>query len=252
MRLLKLLLGLGLVIYCCWAIIVRIPAGWGAHFLLNATPNLSMMGVNGTVWRGEAGNAKITIDGKTIDLGHLTWQLQPAALFKMKACALIRSDLLAGDVCRTAGGINQLTNLLIDRLPAKILNDAMGVQLAGLGNITVQTFYVNDIGDISKLEGTVLWENAGINVGTGWYQLGDFAIALSENGSGGLYANITDTKETGPFGVEARGDIKLREMPKFKGTISPRNNAPNDVVQALSIFGQPNGNNGYEVTWPPG
>lgn len=250
MRLFKLLFGLGLIIYFCVVVITRIPAGWGAHFLVKGAPNLQLNGISGTLWNGKAAGAAITIDGKTIDLGRLNWHLQPMALLQLKACALIRSDLLNGDVCRTAGGLNILTNVMVDSFPAKLLNDAMGAQLAGFGNITVGEFKVTDDGDIKQLSGNVTWQDAAINVGTGWFQLGSYGVGLSENGSGGLYADITDLE--GEFKVNVRGDIKLRQMPKLNGTIHPKEKAPEEIKQALSIFAEPTNDGGFTITWPMG
>lgn len=250
MRLLKLLLVVGLATYFCIVVVTRIPAGWGAYFLVQAAPNMQLNGVSGTVWQGEAANAKITIDGKTIDLGRLNWRLQPLALLQMKACAQIRSDLLNGDVCRNAAGVNVLTDVMVDRLPARVLNDAMGAQLAGVGNITVGEFRVKDNGEILELDGSLTWNDAGINAGTGWFQLGSYAVDLTENGSGGLYADISDIE--GEFDVAVRGDIKLREMPKLSGTIHPKAGAPDPLKQALSIFAEPLDDGGFRINFPGG
>lgn len=252
MRLFSLLFGLGLLIYVCLMIVTRIPAGWGAYFVQSAAPNLQLSAVTGTVWNGEAANAKITIDGKTIDLGRLTWHLEPLALFQMRACAKVRSDLLGGDVCRSANNVNMLSDLVVNRLPAQVLNDAMGASLFGHGDITVNRFHVKDNGDILDLEGHLTWENAAIDprTGTGRMELGNYAVALTENGTGGLYADITDL--SGEFDVDIRGDIKLREMPKLTGTIRPSANAPNPIVQALSIFAEPLDDGGFRINFPGG
>lgn len=248
MRLAKLLFGLGLFIYFFWAVLSSIPAAWGAHFILKASPNLKLGTVTGTVWRGETANAKITIDGKTIDLGHLSWKLKPAALLSLKACAEINSELLAGDVCRNAMGVNALTDVQVNGIAASILNEAMGAQLGGEATVSLAEFRVTDEGHIHKLDGLVTWKGARVNGGTGWFNLGSFDVALSENGDGGLFADISDSE--GEFTVAVRGDIKLREIPKLNGTIHPKANAPQEITLALSAVAEQLEDGGYKIVWP--
>lgn len=46
-----------------------------------APENLTVSGLTGTVWTGEAARAWVTIDGKPLMLGRLDWQIRPWRLF---------------------------------------------------------------------------------------------------------------------------------------------------------------------------
>lgn len=46
-----------------------------------APENLTVSGLTGTIWAGEAARAWVTIDGKPLMLGHLDWQIRPWRLF---------------------------------------------------------------------------------------------------------------------------------------------------------------------------
>lgn len=247
MRLFKLLFGLGLVCLFLVMVISRIPAGWGAHFALKAAPNLKLAGVTGTLWHGQAGNAQVYFKGKIINLGHLSWQLKPLALLQLKACALVRSDLANADVCRNAAGVNVLSNVFVDRLPAKMLNEMVSTQLAGVGNVTIPEVRVKDSGEVLKINGNVNWVDAGINIGTGWFQLGNYDIALTENGGGGLFADITDVQ--GNFDVQVRADIAIGQIPKLNGTIHLKPAAPDQIRQFLSAFTEQMDDGGFRVNF---
>lgn len=249
-RLLKLLFIVGLVLYFLVVVIARAPAQWGAWAALQAAPDLALTGVSGTLWDGQAATAQVRVGNEALDLGALSWELNPLALLTAKVCLDVESQMVRGYVCRTASGKNTVRQLLADQLPVRMLNDMVGVQLGGTGSITIASGRFDDEGRIEELQGNLTWQQARVNVGTGWFALGSYGADIVDNDNGGVVANVTDLE--GNFAVQLQGEINPGEEPRVNGLITPKEGAQQPLVDALSVFTESLDDGSFRVTWPIG
>lgn len=249
-RLAKLVFFIGLLLYFVIAVVVRTPAEWGAWAALKAVPGLTLSGVSGSLWSGRAASAQVNINGQPLDLGSLQWQLNGWALFLLKACLNVESENARGYVCHGVNGTTIAEKLLVDQLPAKLLDSVIGVQLGGIGSATFQRAVIGRDGSVKDLEGSVSWQRGAINVGTGWFALGSFAADLTDNEQGGIRANIHDLE--GEFVVQLQGEYTPGGQPRVNGTVTPKENAPQPLKDALSVFAETLDDGSFKVSWPIG
>lgn len=250
-RALKVVFGGALVILFVFLVVARIPAEWGAWAVTRSVPHVKLGGVSGTLWDGKARAAMLVLDGHPLDLGGLEWNFKAMPLLIMNACVDVRSARLSGDVCRgILTGSNAISRLMLDQLPARFLDRAVGAQLTGFGSLTVQEAEITDKGQVQKLAGTFIWQGAKVNYGDGWLNLGSYSAELSENGKGGVKAEITDT--SGDFEIRFSGEYGLGAQPVLNGTVKPRSTASSMIINALSLIAEADDSGSYRITWPMG
>ena len=249
-RLAKIAFVIGLIVYFVFLVVVRTPAQWGAWAALQASPNLSISGVSGTLWSGKASTAQVNLGTETLDLGTLSWRLDAWKLLLLQACVDVDSTMVRGYVCRSLGGKNSAKNVLVDQVPMKLLDNVIGAQLGGVGNLTVEQGTFADNGRIDQLKGNVTWQHARINAGTGWFALGSYAADITGNDKGGIAGNIFDLE--GNFSVQLQGDYTPGEQPRLNGIIKPKEGAEQPLIDALSVFTETQDDGSFRVTWPMG
>ncbi|HEY7774830.1 MAG TPA: type II secretion system protein N [Marinagarivorans sp.] len=249
-KLLKVMLGIGLLGYFCFLVVVRTPATLVTANIAKQVPMIELAVISGTAWNGRAGAAHLNIQGQVIDLGALSWTFKPLSLLSLNACVDLASDILNGNVCRSVTGINSFTNLQVE-LPASLANDRLpDAKLAGMGSLMIAKGSVNDRGEVSALEGNLTWRGARLNVQGMWFTLGDFAADLAAGENGAIRANIFDL--AGPFGVNLDGQVGIATPPTVRGEILPREGAPDDIRDALGLFAVPQDNGAFAVSYPIG
>lgn len=249
-KLLKLVLGLVLVGYFGTLVIVRTPATLVTANLVKVAPNIQLAAITGTAWKGRAGAAHLNIEGQVIELGSLSWTFRPLSLFALKACVDVESDIVNGNVCRTIGGMNEFKTLQVE-LPANLANKSLpDAKLAGVASLIIAKGAVNDLGEVSALEGNFTWRGARLNFQGMWFTLGDFAADLSAAGNGGVQASIFDL--AGPYGVRLNGEFGVATSPKVKGEVHPREDASDDIRDALGLFAVPQDSGAFAVSYPIG
>ncbi len=250
-RALKVVFAVALVILFVFLVIARIPAEWGAWAVTRTVPNVKLGGVSGTLWEGRARSAMVVLDGQPLDLGVLDWNFKAMPLVILNACVDVRSVRLSGDVCHgVLSGTNTVEQLMLDQLPARLLDRSVGAQLTGTGSLTVQQAEITDEGQVRKLAGNFSWQGAKVNYGDGWLNLGSYSADLTDNGKGGVRAIITDT--SGDFEISLNGEYGLGAEPVLDGTVKPRNTASAMIVNALSLIAEADDSGSYRITWPMG
>lgn len=250
-KLIKLLFGIFLLAYLLIAIAARVPAEWVADAAVQAVPGLSLGGVSGTAWEGSASAAILQLPGqKLIDLGGLSWDVDVPALLAMNLCADVESRMARGHLCRSISKRNTLKQVIVDDIPVSMFGDMIGAQLGGVGSVAIRNAVITDSGEVKELDGNVTWMRARGNGGGGWFPLGSFAAELSDNGNGGVIADVVDVD--GEFEIKLRGEIGLNSPPRLNGTIKPRPAAPQALVDTLMVFTEVLDDGTYKVTWPLG
>lgn len=249
-RLAKLLFVILLLVYFVIVVALRTPAQWGAWAAVQSVPNLTLTGVSGSLWSGKAATAQVRVGSDVLDLGTVSWSLDGLSLLALKVCLDIDSQNARGQVCRSLTGKNTVRQAVVDQLPVKLLNPMVGAQLGGAGSVTIQQGRFTDDGRIERLEGNVTWQNARVNVGTGWFALGSYAADIKNNENGGIAGNVFDID--GDFTVQLQGEYTPGQQPQLNGTVRPKEGAERPLVDALSIFTETLEDGSFRVTWPMG
>ncbi len=249
-KLLKVILGIGLVLYLFVLIIKETPATLITSPLAKALPQLQLAAVTGTIWEGKAGDAVVMIQNNPLPLGALKWKFKPMSLLALKACADVESSVFSGNACRTLTGMNQLHRFQAD-LPAALANDFIPqAEVAGAASLGLVEAAFNNKAEVSKLKGNLSWRGARVKFQGTWFTLGDLAADLKEAEGGALAAHIFDL--SGPFGIDVNAKAGLAIAPSLVGDITPRENAPAAITDGLSLIAIPQDNGALRVTYPLG
>lgn len=248
-RLVKLLFFVGLGVYFLISVLARTPAEWGAWVALKSLPGLSLSGVSGSLWSGRAASAQTFIFGQKVDLGALQWQLKPWSLLTLSACVDLESQLANGHICHGVAGYTTVRKALVDQLPVRLFNPP-GIQLGGTGSATLQHAVIARDGSLKELQGNVTWQQAGVNVGTGWFNLGSFAADVTGNGAGGVRAQLQDLE--GDFVVAVEAEFTQGKPLIANGLVTPKPSAPQELKDALSAFAEQQDDGSFKVAWPMG
>lgn len=249
-KLAKFLFFVFLLVYFTVTVVSQTPAKVAANMVLQQAPGLSLSGVSGTVWSGKAGAAKVQIGADTLDLGGLSWDLDVWSLLGFKVCSDLKSQLIQGHVCRNLTGENALSQVMVDNIPASMFNNLVGAQLGGTASATIQNAIVTDQGKFKALQGNLTWMRARGNGGGGWFPLGSFGADVTDNGDGGIRGTIIDID--GEFEIKMEASYNFDGQPRVNGTIKPRANAPQALVDTLGVFTQALDDGSYRLEWPIG
>lgn len=249
-KLYKFGFALFLLLYFCYVVLANIPAQWLTSNVVKAAPGISLGGITGTVWSGRAGAATVYVPNQYIDLGGVRWQVNVPALLTLRLCLDLDSQLFRGNVCRGLSGKNTIKQLMVDEFPMSTVGSMIGVELGGSGAVTINKVVVDDKGTVDELEGHATWMRARGNGGGGWFPLGSFAADLSANGRGGIAADIKDVD--GEFELNLAGEVGVGDTARLNGTIKPRPEAPQPLIDALMVFTEALDDGSYKVTWPIG
>lgn len=249
-RLIKVLFFVGLFVYFVFLVAARAPAEWVAANLASI-PVVNVGGATGTVWNGRVASATIEIYGDVVDLGAVRWKVKPLSLLTLNACADISSDRLNGHVCYSISGTSTLKQVLADQLPLHIAEKWLVAKLGGRADATIRHAVIGSKGEIKALDGNVNWQRARVNIGDGWHSLGSYGVDVTDNGQGGVKGKAFDLE--GPFTVAIDGEVSLPDMQfTADGLITPKPEAPPQVVQGLSFITQGQEDGSFKVIWPQG
>lgn len=209
---------LGLVLFAVFAI-ANIPASWGGYFLTRGT-GLALSGVTGTLWNGRASLASYRTPVREYSLGQLSWQLRPLSLLTLSPCAQVSTRLpqqqFEGEVCSTAGGAVQVHDADIS-VPSVLLQTYLPVPIEGQFSSHIDRLQLR--GDVlQNLKGKLTWNNAKVNTGVRWLEMGSYAAELSDNGNNGIKAHFFAL--SGPLDVALDIELAAPSGGQIQGTLA--------------------------------
>lgn len=222
------------------------PAQWGVA--LAGLP-VQMDGISGTIWHARVANVVVPYPGGHYSLGRLEWTLSPWSLLRLSPCLRFTTELenqtSAGTACVS---LNQRLSLKDTRVsvPAAVAELWAPVRLRGQvdAHIAAMTL-MND--QVRDLEGSGSWTNAEFHNSQTWVGLGTVAFDLSENGQGGLAAQIFDIE--GPLAIDLSSSWELSGAYLIRGTIGLRPQAPVEIGQLLRIVGEEQQRDQFAIEW---
>lgn len=188
-------------------VITQIPATWGGYLMTRGNA-LSLSGISGTLWQGQAGMASVRIDGRDYALGALRWNLKPLSLLTLAPCAEITTDLerqqISGTACAGLSGALQLKNSNLS-LPASLIQGLPEpTRISGQLSAHIDTLKLKGQ-RIDALKGNLSWTKARLHNGQSWLNLGAFAADLSATDEGHIRADIFSLE--GP--VDLAGNVVM-------------------------------------------
>jgi len=196
----------GILLFTLFAL-TRVPAEWGA-WLLTRQPGLAMSGISGSLWKGQANVASLSVEGKTYTLGKLQWDLQLMSLLKLAPCIKLniagQTQSFNGSVCRLRSGAIALEDADVVML-ASLAQSKIPVPVSG--NISAHFSELQLDGNVLlKLAGNLNWTNAQASNDVQWIPLGSFAAEFTDDGKNGIKAKIFDLESD----VDLTLDLELR------------------------------------------
>ncbi len=232
----KLWIALGLGLFLVF-VLSNIPAVWGAWAMTRGT-GLAMSGVTGSVWNGKASLASVQMNGQEHSLGQLSWSLSPLSL--ITRCAQVTTKLpmqeFAGEICSGAGGDVEIHDADVS-VPATVLQSKFPVPIHGQVSSHIEELQLRG-NVLQKLKGNFTWNNARVNTGANWLDIGSYAAELTDNGNNGVNAKVFQL--SGP--IEVNLDVELAAP--SGGRVSGQLAAPQQFIESanatdvLAMFAQ--------------
>ncbi|MGQ9426936.1 type II secretion system protein N [Gilvimarinus sp. F26214L] len=229
------------------ALVVRnTPAQWGIW--LAGLP-LQMDGVTGTVWNGQVANVVLPYGGEAYSLGRLDWTLNPWSLLTLSPCARFNTELngqtASGTACAGLGNRLILKDTEVS-VPAAIAEIWAPVRVRG--RVDAQIVHMTLAEDqVRSLRGSGSWSGASYHNSQSWVNLGTIAFDLTEDGEGGVGAQVFDIE--GPLELDLNSRFTLAGAYAIRGNIGLRQDAPPELGQLLRIVANQTRPGQFSVEW---
>jgi general secretion pathway protein N len=224
---------------------VTIPANRASHLLEEKFAGLSLQGVTGTIFLGQAARVVIQDQG----LGSVNWSLRPWALLlgRLEYRIKVRDATLQGDgdVGLALGGVIFIDDLVAELQPDLLVNyfapDA--VKTTGQVSLVIDSLELSD-GFPRELAGLVSWADARILEPVD-LSLGQVEMVLSRVEEG-VVGNLGNT--SGATAVS--GDLSLAPSGQYRINLllTPGAATAPDIMELLTSFGQPKPGGAYLIT----
>ena len=185
--------------------LAQIPARVLTAFL---PATLTLSGLSGTVWSGQAVRAWAMIDGQPLMLGHVQWRLQPWRIGWGSPLTLTSEWGDQVFTSRMGIGLSGLTVLrdVSVNLDTRALRAIFPLYLGGTLSGSFGRIEIEQVG-LKQAQGTLYLRNAAWTANSGSIPLGDYRIDVS--GAAGSADGIVGTvvTEGGALGLD--GDLNL-------------------------------------------
>lgn len=245
-------LGLGVPLYLLF-LIALFPATQAYRFaaepLARAAPELTLAGLEGSVWSGRAG----MVAYRQTALGQASWQLSPLALLlgKARLNALMQSQegyLQSIIAVPLAGGPIELSDVE-GRLPVMELarlGPSLPLALDGVVSLTLPALVIDSGGRIVAAEGSLVWHQAAMTAPQA-LALGDLQLLLHTEDADRVVGDISD--RGGPLHIE--GTLQLTPDGDYRvtATLAAAPDAPAALAQSLGWLGKPDAQGRYHLNY---
>ena len=230
---------LGLVSYL-YFMLVNFPAGAAYQYFvspLDRGKQLSLQGLTGTLWKGQAAQARIA----SLNFGQLNWDMKLLSLFTGK----LGLDLLtAGNDSRIEGtaraGLDQ--TLYVDELRGKIPAAMLmplfyGFPIGIDGHITADIKQAEiKKGKRLSLEGKMVWYSAKITAPQA-VELGDLFVAMRPDKNGTKFL-LSD--QGGPLTLDGTVTVKHNGQYKVNVYLGTKDKSQTALSNGLKMLGRTN------------
>lgn len=202
---------------------------------LAAGGGLQLQGVSGSFWSGSAESARLQLapyKGRQLvfDLGEFDWQLQPAALLTLRACAQVQASLkaqqLKGQACQSLAGTTRVTDVRM-QLPASFLRLMVPVEAAGQLQLAIDELQLSGQ-QVASVTGSGRLAQFALQLDKDWQNFGSVDLQLQGSAGSPFLATLTsedqaiawraetDQLTLGRAGLEAMIQSELRLSESYR------------------------------------
>jgi len=228
----------GLALLCVLA--ATAPARLLPAFL--PAQQLLLQGLSGTLWHGRASRALLAVPGGYLQLGRVEWKLHPLSLLLLSPWLDVDAawgrQTLSGQLHVSAAG-DTAVEAMQGRFDAALLAHFIPVRLLGDFSLQLAALRMRD-GLPQKVEGRVVWEQAGWNSPQGARPLGTYAVDLHTGDDGAMRGEV----------VTLAGDLDAAGEVRWQGgrysvdiLLSGRSLEDAQLRNALQLVASPEGDN---------
>lgn len=225
-----------------------LPASFLTRYILPAVPAaraVSLQGVHGSIWQGQAADARIA----NFNLGKLQWELRSWGLLlgKLKLHLTFNQDNLNGNAYVSVGMGGSLSAEDVNlQFPAENLMPLLygyPISIAGelRGNLKEVTI---KRGRVLQAQGRIVWKNAALRAPQN-IEMGDYLITLEPVNLGSKVV----IKDQGQGPVETEITIIARGTGDYRmnGWLKARDPGQQSITEALRLMGRPDNSGRYWV-----
>lgn len=241
------LIYVGVVAYLLF-LLHALPASFLTRYILpsiNASRNIHLQGVHGSIWRGEAADARVS----NFDLGKLQWNVRSWGLLlgKLKLHLEFGDDNMQGNayVSIGLGGTVNADDVNM-KLPAENLMPLLygyPLSIAGMmrGNLKQVTL---ERGRVLQAQGRIVWQNAMIRAPQN-IDMGDYLITLEPVNLGSKV--VVKDQGRGPVQAEITVFTKGSGEYRLNGWFKARDPNQQAITEALRLIGRPDNSGRYWI-----
>lgn len=201
-RLRRALIGAA-VLWFLACLLALAPASAAVRLLRWAVPQLELAAVDGSFWRGSAGQSFIAVGNQRVALGRLKWQLDGFSLLWLHPSAKISAEW-GEQIVDARVRVSPLGAVVIRDLRAVVPVDLLKlwapVPARGALGLNLESIAV-DHRALQVLNGKIDWQRAQWQWGDRWLALGDyqFDVQTRDGALDGTIAGGSDLAATGKF-----------------------------------------------------
>ncbi|MCV6604951.1 MAG: type II secretion system protein N [Porticoccaceae bacterium] len=202
----------------------------------------------GSLWKGSARQLVVGAQGATVALDSLQWRLKPLSLLTFSPTAEVAlkqagSEILSGEL-QWQGGQRWGGEHLELALPASTVGRyTVGYPLAG--QLSLQLAQVQGEGlRIASINGNASWQQARLNMGNQWLDLGTLAGDLTMQGDK-IQLSFFDL--SGPWSLNGKLLLSPDNKLEIDALLLPPPQTADAVIQGLSLFGERQQDGKYHI-----
>lgn len=227
-------------------LIITVPAAPVLALLQSYLPSVSIQGVSGGLWNGNA--AAITIN-RQHTLNNTDWQLNGWRLFSGELSAQINTQYQQQPISGLVGV--RPSGTITARDVSASMDAATLAQLAQLpiaelsGKVALQIAQLEwQQHKIPRLTGVVHWNRATVTVAE-TAELGDLVIDITENTTQPLHASIRN--RGGQIKLEGEANVGEDGAYSLQLNMLPNQNASSNIRSSLGLIGKAQQNGSYQL-----
>lgn len=216
-----------------------LPASFLTRYILpsvQAARGLSLQGVRGSVWQGQAADARIV----NFSLGKLQWDLHGWGLLlgKLRLHLKFSEDNAKGTGLVNVGLGGTITAEDVNmQFPAEALMPllyGLPISIAGELRGNIKEFEL-ETGRVLQGQGRIVWQGAALRAPQN-IELGDFLITLEPLNRGSKI--VVKDQGQGPVEAEITLNIKANGEYRMNGWLKARDASQQHITEALRIIGR--------------
>ncbi|MET0377490.1 MAG: type II secretion system protein N [Spongiibacteraceae bacterium] len=188
--------------FLSWLLVLA-PAAATVRLLRWSVPQLELAAIDGSFWRGSAGQAFVTVGNQRIALGRLDWQLNGWSLLWLHPSAKISSEW-GEQIVTTRLRVNPLGSVRLHELRAALPVELLKIwaPLPARGTLALNLDAVDfSRTTLQKIDGSIDWRRAQWQWGDRWLALADYQLNVATHNDGMVAGKISGAGDLAATGT---------------------------------------------------